>query len=82
MRLLPEWRKASKLYQERNHVNNRVKFGTVDWAVHKDLCQKVLHIPVYLCISSELVSSKVNLQCYLPILDALINCQYELIPVC
>ena len=38
MKLLPEWRKASKVY---NDENNIVKFGTVDCTVHKKLCQQV-----------------------------------------
>jgi hypothetical protein len=38
MKLLPEWRKASKMY---NDENNEVKFGTVDCTVHKKLCQQV-----------------------------------------
>ncbi|XP_028393271.1 dnaJ homolog subfamily C member 10-like [Dendronephthya gigantea] len=37
MRLLPEWRKASKAYDDKKDV---VKFGTVDCTVHKNLCQK------------------------------------------
>ena len=38
MKLLPEWRKASKIY---NDEDNEVKFGTVDCTVHKKLCQQV-----------------------------------------
>jgi len=35
MRLLPEFRKASK------HMSTAVKFGTVDCTVHVGLCQMV-----------------------------------------
>ena len=35
MRLLPEFRKASK------HMSAAVKFGTVDCTVHVGLCQQV-----------------------------------------